>query len=285
MIWLWKLVKGLFIFGLISGLVFASSVFTVLFYAKVTGQYDEVFENDAEPVVFAKTETTDPSSGGEELDASAKTLAAEKAADADRPPKKPRAMLDAPLIQQYPELPRGCEVTSLTMLFQYYGIDKNKMELAQEMKKDPTPLEVNPDGSIRFWGDPNSGFVGDITLNGRGFGIYHKALSELLKKYIPTGVDLTGSPFATLEEQVSRGIPVVVWTTTNYRVPERWVEWDSPNGPVRTTFSEHAVLLVGYDEKHVYVNDPLKSAPKVKVDRQQFIESYIAMGKQALSYE
>ncbi|RUQ24224.1 hypothetical protein ELQ35_21975 [Peribacillus cavernae] len=40
---------------------------------------------------------------------------------------------------QYPELPRGCEVTSLAMLLHYYDVKVSKMELADKVKKDPTP--------------------------------------------------------------------------------------------------------------------------------------------------
>jgi uncharacterized protein YvpB len=42
---------------------------------------------------------------------------------------------------------------------------------------------------------------------------------------------------------------------------------------------------VGYDQKHVYVNDPLSNLKKYKIEKQQFLESWKALGKQALSYE
>lgn len=200
------------------------------------------------------------------------------------PPKPLTALLDVPVIRQYPELPRGCEVTSLAMLLRHYGIDTDKTELAAEMQMDPTPIAYNKDGSIRSWGDPNTGFVGDITLHSRGFGIYHGGLYPLLKEYVPSAVDLTGRTFEELEEYVGNGVPVLVWTTSTYKAPTHWVTWESPNGPIRTTFQEHAVLLVGYDEQYVYVNDPLSGKKQAKVPKDQFESTWTIMGKQALSY-
>ncbi|MNJ01113.1 hypothetical protein D3C73_1606400 [compost metagenome] len=47
---------------------------------------------------------------------------------------------------------------------------------------------------------------------------------------------------------------------------------------------EHAVLLVGYDDQYVYVNDPWTGKKQFAVDRQQFLETWDVMGRQALSY-
>jgi uncharacterized protein YvpB len=266
--------KFVFTCLLIVGLVFISSGFTVLLYMKITGKEDVLTSSPRISLPAADVQARISVNDGSKKEQPKTNV------------RKKFAMIDAPVVLQKPEFRNGCELTALTMLFQFYGIQKDKLELLPEMKKDPTKIQLNKDGTIQYWGHPNAGFVGDITGKEKGFGIYHAALFELLKKYIPTGVDLTESSFAELEQQVAEGIPVLIWTTVNFTVPseEQWVVWDSPLGPVRTTFQEHTVLLVGYDDKHVYVNDPLSGKKQHKIEKDQFIASWEALGKQALSY-
>jgi uncharacterized protein YvpB len=265
MIVLWKGIQVTIGFFLIAGLLFASAVFSVLLYAKITGQ---AWFGEPSPVAYAET------------------VGAHQpiVLTAAAPPPAQSVMLDAPVVRQLPELPSGCEITSLTMLLQYFGIQKDKMELVPEMKRDRTPIQRGKDGSIAYWGNPNTGFVGDIMGANKGFGIYHAALYELEQAYIPKAVDLTNQPFTKLEQQLREGIPSVVWTTINFQVPDKWTAWDTPIGPIQTTFMEHAVLLVGFDQQFVYVNDPLSGQANVKIDKTQFMQTWEAMGRQALSY-
>lgn len=272
---IWRLISHTFSLLLVIALAFASGVLSLLLYAKITGKDWALTRKPFAFAVFAQT---------------APLPAATTPAPTPMPkptpiPLKQSAMIQAPIIRQNPELPSGCEVTSLTMLFQFYGIDKNKMELANEMKYDPTPVKMNANGGIVSWGNPNTGYVGDPTGKSRGFGIYHGALAELMNTYIPTGIDMTGSAFEELQRQISAGIPVVVWTTIDFNVPDRWVVWETPLGPIETTFMEHSVLLVGYDENAVYVNDPWTGKANLQIEKNRFLATWDAMGKQALSYK
>jgi uncharacterized protein YvpB len=266
---LWKLTKVITSFFLLVGLVFASGVFSVLLYGKITGKewvisYKVV---DAAPLIGRPAAPTP-----------------EPSPAASPPARKSSALLDAPVYRQHPELPSGCEITSLSMLLNYAGVAKTKMDLLPDMKRDTTPIQRDANGNIIFWGNPNNGFVGDITGKSRGFGIFHTALLELLQKYIPSGKDMTRSPFEQLEDQIASGIPVVVWTTIDFQEPTNWNVWDTPSGPIKTSFMEHAVLLVGYDPDRVYVNDPWTGKAQYPVDKAQFIRSWDAMGRQALTY-
>jgi len=97
--------------------------------------------------------------------------------------------LKAPEISQLPELPRGCEVTALSMLLEYHNIDSDKMKLAKKMKRDPTPYQKR-EGKIRF-GNPHNGFVGDMySLANPGLGVYHEPV-PILPVTTPENVCLT----------------------------------------------------------------------------------------------
>ncbi|MED0673410.1 C39 family peptidase [Aneurinibacillus aneurinilyticus] len=194
-------------------------------------------------------------------------------------------LIDAPLISQLPELPRGCEVTSLAMLLQFANIDVGKMELADEVKKDSTSYYEKDD--VIYFGNPYDGFVGDMyTFTNPGLGVYHGPIKDLAKRYLPDQViDMTGSDFQDVLHSLSRGTPVWVISTSRFsRLPDSLFEtWQTPTGPVTITYKEHSVLLTGYDEKYVYFNDPLANKKNRKMPIHSFQEAWEQMGKQAIT--
>ncbi|WP_409174508.1 C39 family peptidase [Brevibacillus fortis] len=204
--------------------------------------------------------------------------------DTEQKSRPAKMILDVPIISQKPELKYGCEVTSLAMLLQYAGQNVDKKLLAEQVKKDPEPLVKN-NGDIKEWGDPNNGFVGDITGVRKGFAVYNKPLEELLRRYMgERTVNLTGGSYQTLLDSVAAGHPVVIWTTGDFRLPTEWESWYKDGKKVVAPFDEHAVLLVGYDGKYAYVNDPLTGVKQQRVPHTSMKTSWEALGKQALSY-
>jgi uncharacterized protein YvpB len=221
-----------------------------------------------------------------EQDKSNLRLMATKDYSVDIIPIKDAVLLDAPIIWQMPELPRGCEVTSLAMLLQYQGIQVDKLTLAKEVKKNPAQYKL-ADGKIYF-GDPNEGFVGNMyTYTRPGLGVYHKPIAELAEKYLPGKVrDMTNADFQELKTHLSDGRPVWVITNTQYeKIDESFFQtWYTPNGEVTVTTKEHSVLLTGYDNEHVYFNDPLTGEKNKKAPMHDFEESWVQMGRQAITY-
>lgn len=200
---------------------------------------------------------------------------------------KEKVLLDAPIIKQFPELPRGCEVTSLAMLLQYNGIETNKMDLAAKITKDPIPLRKE-NGRI-YWGNPNNGFIGDMySYSNPGYGVYHQPIKALAEQFLPGQIiDLTGREFVELKTYLSLDIPIwVIINTTFKKLPENAFEtWETPDGEVKVTYKEHSVLITGYDEKKVYFNDPLTGIKNRSVSTADFIEAWKQMGSQAITYQ
>lgn len=201
------------------------------------------------------------------------------------PAPRKKVVLNVPLISQNPELKYGCEVTSLSMVLQYAGIKAGKLELADKVKKDNDPLTTTKTGDITHWGDPEDGFVGDMTGKGKGYAVYVKPLQQLMEHYLPDRtVNLTKHPFDELLNQVRKGNPVIVWTTGDFKQPDRWESWNHGQERITTPLDLHVVVLVGFEPNYVYVNDPLAVRKTFKVDKQTFINSWAALGRQALSY-
>lgn len=201
-------------------------------------------------------------------------------------PIKDQVLLDAPVIEQLPELPRGCEVTALAMLLESAGVHADKLKLAKEIKKDPTPRTVK-NGKVHF-GNPHKGFVGNMyTFNEPGLGVYHGPVMELGEKYLPGKmVNLTGESFEELKIPLSGGRPIWVIINAEYReLDDSYFEtWETTSGPIKITRKEHSVLITGYDEQYVYFNDPLTGQKNKKAPIQDFKKSWVQMGSQALTY-
>ena len=194
--------------------------------------------------------------------------------------------LQLPHLLQKPELDRGCEVTSLAMILQYYGYNVNKVELAERVKKDTTPYSVNEQGYI-YYGNPYEGFVGDIyNIEKNGYGVYHGPIVELAKEYVGDKViDLTGANFESILQMLDEGMPVWVVTNGAFKLlnEEEFQLWHTPTGIVKITKRMHAVVITGYDSQYIYINDPLYPLPNRKVNRADFKASWEQMGNQAVT--
>ncbi|MDP4086223.1 MAG: C39 family peptidase [Bacillota bacterium] len=200
--------------------------------------------------------------------------------------KKDSVMLNVVIITQNPELKYGCEITSLAMVLNYAGVKTNKMELYQAIKKETDPLIKSQSGDIIKWGNPNEGFVGDMKGKQPGYAVFDQPIVQLINKYLPNrAVNLTNQPFENVLQHVSDGYPVVVWTTGDFRMPDRWEAWYHEQQIIKTPLDLHAVVLVGYDNEHVYVNDPLSGKKQVKINKSQFVNSWKALKCRAVSYK
>ena len=197
---------------------------------------------------------------------------------------KGAVLLEAPLVKQLPELPRGCEVTSLAMLLGYHGIEANKLDLAKEVKKDSSSYKEI--GEEIHFGNPHDGFVGDMySFDTPGLGVYNEPIEDLLKKYVdPAKINnFSGGAFEEIIQQLNQDRPVWVIINGAYdRLPDSsFTTWQTKSGPVRITMREHSVLVTGYDDRYIYFNDPLAQDSKAPIDN--FRNAWEQMGKQAMT--
>jgi uncharacterized protein YvpB len=184
---------------------------------------------------------------------------------------------DFPYISQKPELPTGCEVTSLAMVLSYLGFDVDKLTLADSY----LPKGTTQDSSIydAFIGNPRSS---------QSFGCYAPVLVKCASAYLQEQdralkiYNYTNSRFEILLEQVAAGHPCIVWSTISLVEPyaaESWVV----NGEICQWYAqEHCVVLIGYDlqKNQVTVADPLEGIRTRDLDL--FETRYDQMFRQAI---
>lgn len=192
--------------------------------------------------------------------------------------------LEVPSIEQLPELPRGCEVTSLAMLLQHHDIEIDKMELAKKIEKDPAPYQITNEG-IHF-GNPHNGFVGDMySFETPGLGVYHEPIADLAADYVGKERvhDFSGEDFHTIIDNLNEGYPVWVIINATYQKlsKENFTTWHTSDGPIEITMRQHSVLITGYDHEHIYFNDPLNREEKALLT--DFKAAWEQMGKQAIT--
>lgn len=186
-------------------------------------------------------------------------------------------------IQQLPELPTGCEITSLAIVLNYLHPEKNI---------DKCDLSDNylPKGEVGKT-DPDKAFIGNPRRKNYSFGanapVLVKAAEEWYKINMPDAgmnvEDVTNHEFKALLNYVIASYPVMVWTTINLLEPYESVKWTVDDKEISWIAQFHCVVLTGYDiDKQVYyIADPLNEGI-TEYDMQLFEHRYNQLGKQAV---
>ena len=181
-------------------------------------------------------------------------------------------------VMQNPELPTGCEITSLTMALNYAGYSVDKLTMADEYLIRAEPYQTT-------FGEAFVGSPHDETA----WGCYVPVIVETAKKYISaqngteTVQNLTGCSLNTLLNKVANGTPVITWVTIGLTSEaEEKFYWTTPEGKDAVFIkNEHCVLLTGYnlDNNTVTVCDPLKGL--IVYDKDTFEKCYQLLYQQA----
>ncbi|MDU2197883.1 MAG: C39 family peptidase [Peptostreptococcaceae bacterium] len=180
-----------------------------------------------------------------------------------------KVQLNVKYISQYPELPLGCEATALTQLLNYKKVNVNKITIANEMTYSPNK-------------NPSLGFVGSPFKNEKGVfqAIYPEALESLAKKYRKSSANITGASVDTLEKEIRKGNPLVVWATLNFTTPKMGYWYEGTKDKIWVAKNLHVVAVTGVDHNYFYITDPAKGSYKVK--KSTFKSIYEKVGKKAL---
>ncbi len=177
--------------------------------------------------------------------------------------------IDVDYIYQEPELPTGCEITSLTMLLNYLGFDIEKTELSDKY------LEMDYMATVGF----DDAFIGNPRWDG-GYGCYAPVIEKTANKYLSdqksnfTAKDISGTSFSELYTYIDNDMPVVVWASMGLMEVEKIFCYFAEDGDeVYWYNNEHCMLLVGYDKDRntVTAADPLSGLMLYNADRFEYI--------------
>ena len=184
-------------------------------------------------------------------------------------------------MNQYPELPTGCEVTALAILMNQSGFNVTKEELANKITKRNVPTYKNG----KLYGEsPHNAFIGN-PYSKSSYGVFLGPIIELMGYYMDDYriEDLTGKSFEDILTVVESGRGVMVIATSNLVEPTASVKWVLPNGEEFTWLAnEHSMVIEGYNEKSVFASEP-RNGKLVEYDRKLFKKRWEQMGSQAVA--
>lgn len=186
-----------------------------------------------------------------------------------------KKLINVPYIDQTEEWPTGCESVSAVMLLWYLEIDISMERFVDHYLEKVTFYKK--DGKL-YGGDPRKVFAGD-PADDQSMGCYAPVIKKALdsvfrergeqptgfesrgteKQNIQEAVDLTGASMETLlREYIDNDIPVIFWASIDLKETYAGPEWiiAGTDEVFEWRSNEHCMLLVGYDEKNYYFNDP-----------------------------
>lgn len=148
------------------------------------------------------------------------------------------------ILNQYPTLPTGCEVVSLTSVLNHYGFDVSMTTMADEYM--PYYNNYPPNPNIGFLGDPHSR---------DGAGCYANCIKQTADNYFEANsvtdyvaVDISGCTVDELFDYLQNDVPVVTWVTSGFVIP--WVEssWIVDGEVINWCNYEHCLVTTGYNK-------------------------------------
>lgn len=191
---------------------------------------------------------------------------------------------------QSEEMPTGCEIVSTRMVLEYYGMDKfSYSDLLSHVTR--CDLKVSKDGKL-YGKSPFEAFIGNPKENS-GFGCYPPVIMNMIEDFdfdILYAEDTSGLPLDFVAQTyVTQDIPVLMWVTIEMResyLTDSWYLTDENGKITKNKYywraEEHCMVLVGYDEKYYYFNDPLSDKNTVKFEKSLAEKRYDEVGRYSM---
>lgn len=190
-----------------------------------------------------------------------------------------------PTVRQNPELPNGCEITTLTAVLTYHGIKTSKTKLADDyLPKETFEFQegkrIGPEPDQAYAGNPRNANAGWYAFAGPIVEASKKIIDDKGSRLITENV--SGSSREEILSYMDQNIPVIVWVTLDLSPPITSGGWyiDGTDEFHSSFINLHTVVLDGWKDGEVTVMDPLKGLVTHPEDK--FFESYEALGSQAV---
>ena len=184
----------------------------------------------------------------------------------------------------------GCEAVSATMVLRFNGYDVSPADV---IAATPGVSRFYQEDGVWYGGDPFRGFVGDPvkTSDEGAYGCFAEPIVRAMKVYAGDRVkDISGCEPGMLYECIDKEKPVVVWGSSDDNLADdvTWKIVDNNGNVTDKTFTrilhEPCMVLIGYDNDYVYLNNPAKEAG-FKQSREVFEKNFRILYSQAIIIE
>lgn len=168
------------------------------------------------------------------------------------------------------------------------SIDKEEIEKNDNQNKDNKEEEIQKEmREVTYASDPFKVFVGHPSKNydQGSYGCYAPPIIEALEKCNINCIDISGCTEKELLKNIEEGNPIVVWGTYDAREVEEKEEWLFPDGQEGSYIhlkGEHCMVLIGYDDDKIYLNDPI-AGKDVSQPKEIFFKNWKKLYSQAIS--
>lgn len=160
-----------------------------------------------------------------------------------------------PIALDYQDKPLSCEAAALKMALAGKGVNVSENQIMSIVGYDTTAARG------KTWGDPNVGFVGNISghQNTTGYGVHWDPIARAASRWRRAEA-FTGWSTSKLAETLAAGNPVVIWGVLGNAYAD---PWKTPAGTTIAAWKgEHARTAIGFlgpvsAPTHFIINDPI----------------------------